>query len=246
MRSVVIIPARYKSSRFPGKPLVNLLGKPMILWVAKLCEEAVGTPNVYIATDDNRIAEVVAAAGYQFIMTSRECSTGTDRLAEAAKQVTADIYINVQGDEPLVNPNDIINIINVKKRCYDEVVNGYCAISSYEDPSSVNIPKVIFTQDRHLVYMSRKAIPGFKDGSCAPDKFYKQVCIYGFNADELSDYANYGKRSHLEASEDIEIIRFFEWGKKIRMVETSLGSLAVDIPEDVVQVEQRLREYHSV
>ena len=157
MRSVVIIPARYKSSRFPGKPLINLLGRPMILWVAKLCEEAVGRTNVYIATDDNRIAEVVAAAGFQFIFTSEECSTGTDRLAEAANQITADIYVNVQGDEPLVNPKDIVNIIRVKRQYYDEVINGYCSLSSYEDPNSVNIPKVIFTQDKNLIYMSRKS-----------------------------------------------------------------------------------------
>ena len=97
MKSVVIIPARYKSSRFPGKPLVHLLGKPMILWVSELSAQAVGKENVYIATDDERISKVVTTAGFNAIMTSEQCLTGTDRLAEAANRIQADIYINVQG-----------------------------------------------------------------------------------------------------------------------------------------------------
>ena len=246
MKSVVIIPARYKSSRFPGKPLVSLLGKPMILWVSELSAKAVGQENVYIATDDKRISKVVVDAGFNAIMTSDKCFTGTDRLAEAAKQISADIYINVQGDEPLVNPKDIINIIKAKEQYYDEIINGYCSISDDEDPNNVNIPKVIFTEDNSLVYMSRQAIPGFKDNSQAPSQYYKQVCIYAFTADELKSYADYGRKSTLEASEDIEIIRFLEWGKKIRMVETSPGSLAVDAQEDVAKVEQGLKNLHNV
>ena len=246
MKSVVIIPARYKSSRFPGKPLVSLLGKPMILWVSELSAKAVGQENVYIATDDKRISKVVVDAGFNAIMTSDKCFTGTDRLAEAAKQISADIYINVQGDEPLVNPKDIVNIIKAKELYYNEIINGYCSISSEEDPNNVNIPKVIFTEDNSLVYISRQAIPGFKDNSQAPSQYYKQVCIYAFTADELKSYADYGRKSTLEVSEDIEIIRFLEWGKKIRMVETSPGSLAVDAQEDVAKVEQGLKNIHNV
>ncbi|NGO91082.1 MAG: NTP transferase domain-containing protein, partial [Halomonas sp.] len=104
MRSVVLIPARYGSSRYPGKPLVPLLGKPMVLWVAELSARAVGAENVYVATEDQRIANVVEEAGFQAVMTTDDALTGTDRLAQAAAQVTADIYINVQGDEPLVDP----------------------------------------------------------------------------------------------------------------------------------------------
>jgi len=246
MKSVVVIPARYKSSRFPGKPLVNLLGKPMILWVSELSAKAVGKENVYIATDDERISKIVTAAGFNAIMTSDHCFTGTDRLAEAANKISADIYINVQGDEPLVNPKDIINIIKTKELYYNEIINGYCPISSDEDPNNVNIPKVIFTEDNNLVYISRNAIPGFKDKSQAPSQYYKQVCIYAFTADELKSYADYGRKSTLEVSEDIELIRFLEWGKKIRMVETNSGSLAVDVQEDVAKVEQGLRNLHNV
>jgi 3-deoxy-manno-octulosonate cytidylyltransferase (CMP-KDO synthetase) len=246
MKSVVVIPARYKSSRFPGKPLVHLLNKPMILWVAELSAQAVGKENVYIATDDNRISKVVIAAGFNAVMTSDQCLTGTDRLAEVANKIPADVYINVQGDEPLVNPKDIVNIIKAKETHYDEIINGYCPISDDEDPNNVNIPKVIFTEDNSLVYMSRQAIPGFKDNSQAPGQYYKQVCIYAFTENELKSYADYGRKSVLEASEDIEIIRFLEWGKKIRMVETNPGSLAVDVQEDVAKVEQGLRNLHNV
>jgi 3-deoxy-manno-octulosonate cytidylyltransferase (CMP-KDO synthetase) len=240
MKSVVIIPARYKSSRFPGKPLVNLLDKPMILWVSELSAQAVGKENVYIATDDDRILKVVTDAGFNAIMTSEQCLTGTDRIAEAAGKIQADIYVNVQGDEPMLNPEDISNIIKAKELHFDEIINGYCPMANDENPANINIPKVVFTEDKKMIYMSRQAIPGFKVKSQAPDQYYKQVCIYAFNLDELKSYAKYGRKSTLEESEDIEVIRFLEWDKKIRMVETNPGSLAVDIQEDVVKVEQGL------
>lgn len=241
MRSVVVIPARYSSSRYPGKPLVKLLGKPMVLWVAELSARAVGQENVYVATEDQRIAKIVAEAGFQAIMTSDNCLTGTDRLAEASKQINADIYINVQGDEPLVNPEDIKKAINLKTQDVNTIYNGYCWLSDIEDPNSVNIPKVITNEQDDLVYMSRKALPGFKDVKNQPVRFKKQVCIYAFTAQELEDFYTFGRKSILEFSEDIEILRFFEWGQKIRMFETHEGSLAVDVPSDVPVVEDALK-----
>ena len=110
----VIIPARYASTRFPGKPLVRLLGKPMILWVAELSAKAVGQEHVFIATDDIQIAKVVKESGYSVLMTSSKAKTGTDRIAEAAAQIDYDIYVNVQGDEPLVSPCDITACIKLK------------------------------------------------------------------------------------------------------------------------------------
>ena len=246
MRSVVVIPARYKSSRFLGKPLTYLLGRPMILWVADLSANAVGKENVYIATDDEKISKVVTAAGFNVIMTSDQCFTGTDRVAEAANKIEADIYINVQGDEPLVRPIDIVNIIKAKQMYYNEIINGYCPIFSDEDPNNVNIPKVVFTEQNSLVYISRKAIPGFKDKVDVPKQYYKQVCIYAFTKAELEGFVDYGRKSTLELSEDIEIIRFLEWGSKIRMVKTTPGSLAVDVKGDVKKVEQGLRVLHNL
>lgn len=241
MKTIIVIPARYKSSRFPGKPLVTLLGKPMIQWVAELSAKAVGQENVYIATDDERIAQAVLQMGYQTVMTSDECLTGTDRLAEVAQKIEADIYINVQGDEPLVDPEDIRKVIEAKKAYPNEVINGYAVISKDEDPNSVNIPKVIFAENQRMIYMSRQALPGFKEQKNAPQQYYKQVCIYAFNREELIAYGAYGKKSTLEQAEDIEIIRFLEWNQPIRMVQTRPGSLAVDVPDDVEKVEKALK-----
>ena len=242
MKTIIVIPARYKSSRFPGKPLIKLLGKPMIQWVAELSAKAIGKENVYIATDDTQIQAAVSQMGYNVVMTSDHCLTGTDRLAEVAQQIEADIYINVQGDEPLVNPEDIQKVIDAKKQHPNDVINGYAVIGQNEDPNSVNIPKVIFTEAKRLVYMSRQALPGFKEQKNGPTEYYKQVCIYAFNRQELLSYGQFGRKSTLEHAEDIEIIRFLEWGQTIRLVKTRPGSLAVDVPDDVEKVEQALKE----
>ncbi|SFC13935.1 3-deoxy-manno-octulosonate cytidylyltransferase (CMP-KDO synthetase) [Marinospirillum celere] len=241
MKTVVIIPARYASTRFPGKPLVDLAGKPMIIWVAELSAKAVGQENVYIATDDQRIAEVVAQHNFQYLMTSSQALTGTDRLAEAAEQLNADIFINVQGDEPLVDPADILKIRDAKLQHPGQIINGFCWLTPDEDPHSVNIPKVITNEQDELVYMSRQALPGYKEDKNAPKGFKKQVCIYAFNKAELLAFKTFGRKSQLEACEDIEILRFIELNKKIRMVETKGGSLAVDAPEDIDAVTAALK-----
>jgi len=241
MKVVGIIPARYKSTRFPGKPLVQLLGKPMVIWVAELTAKALGTENVYVATEDQRIVSVVKEYGFQAVMTSDRPLTGTDRLWEAAQQISADIYVNVQGDEPLLNPEDIRKIVDVKKKYPNEVINGMCRIGENEDPENVNIPKVITTEDKRLVYISRKALPGYKVAENKPSVYWKQVCIYAFSREELKKYGNMGRKSYLENHEDIEILRFLELKIPVRMVETSGFSYAVDVPEDVEFVEKVMK-----
>ena len=240
MKTVIIIPARYKSTRFPGKPLTLILGKPMILWVAELCAKALPAKCVYIATEDVQIKEVVEKAGFNAVMTSSKCLTGTDRLAEVATQIEADIYVNVQGDEPLLNPTDILKIIEAKKMHPNEVINGYSKIGVNEKPESVNIPKVIFNEDKQMVYMSRHLLPGSKTKDFVPPHYYKQVCIYAFSKKELIDYAEFGRKGTLEYYEDIEILRFLDLGVNIRVVEAKSASLAVDVPEDVERVEEEI------
>ncbi len=246
MKTAVVIPARYASSRYPGKPLIPLLGKPMIIWVAELCAEAVGSENVFIATEDKRIADVVHDFDFSSIMTSKDALTGTDRLSEASKQIDADIFINVQGDEPLVDPTDIIKIRDAKIKNFDMIVNGFCWVSSDEDPENINIPKVITNERDELIYMSRAPLPAFKDEKDAPSNYKKQVCIYAFNANELNSFMMFGRKSTLEHSEDIEILRFLELNKKILMVETKPGSAAIDVPSDVDPVEAKLKERHQL
>ncbi|MDO6515542.1 3-deoxy-manno-octulosonate cytidylyltransferase [Neptuniibacter sp. 2_MG-2023] len=240
MSSCVIIPARYKSSRFPGKPLANIHGRPMVLWVADLSSMAVNKEHVYVATENKLIADTVTAAGFKVLMTDPNALTGTDRIAEAAEKLDYDVFINVQGDEPMVCPEDIKRCIKVKTDNPDEIVCGYCWMGEEEDPSSVNVPKVIMNESKVMVYMSRLAVPGHKDRMNAPKKYAKQVCIYGFSRSDLDRYKNFGRKSYLEGFEDIEILRFLELDKKIRMFETSPGSLAVDTPEDLKSVEKAM------
>lgn len=245
MRACVLIPARYSSSRFPGKPLVSLSGKPMILWVAELAARAVGKPHVYIATEDGRITEVAQAAGFSALMTSPDALTGTDRLAEAAQMINYDIYVNVQGDEPLVEPDDIRRCVALKAEQPGMIINGFAWIGSDEDAGSVNIPKVITNEAGFMVYMSRTLLPGYKEAKSAPQRFKKQVCIYGFSREELFAFAQFGRKSTLEECEDIEILRFLELNRRILMYECRSGSRAVDVPEDVANVEAALLQRGS-
>ena len=240
MKAVVIIPARYESSRFPGKPIEDILGVPMIIRVADICAKAVGKDSVFIATDNMKIVEVVEKYRYQSIMTSKNALTGTDRVAEAAKKIEADIYINVQGDEPTIKPENIINIIKTKSKYPNYIVNSFYRILKNEDPHNANIPKVVKNEKNFLVYMSRSIVPGTKKQEIEKNEYFKQVCIYGFSKSELDDFLNFGKKSKIEELEDIEILRFFELNKKIFMVEASDTSLAVDEPSDIKKVEEFL------
>lgn len=238
MKIVGIIPARYKSSRFPGKPLALLLNKPMIIWVCEITEKALGKENTYVATDDKRIEETVLSYGYQVVMTSDNCLTGTDRLWEVAQKVQADIYVNIQGDEPTLNPSEIQRIVEEKKQNPDFIINGMTRILDNEDPSNINLPKVLVNNKNELIYMSRLPIPGIKSGGTPI--YYKQVCIYAFTYDELQAYGACQQKAYYEQFEDIEILRFFDLEKRIKMVETKASSLAVDVPEDIKEVEKAL------
>jgi 3-deoxy-manno-octulosonate cytidylyltransferase (CMP-KDO synthetase) len=241
MTFAALIPARFKSSRFPGKPLVPLLGKPMIVWVAESVARALGHEHVYVATDDSRIADAVKAHGFKVAMTSERPLTGTDRLWEAAQEIDAEIYLNVQGDEPLLDAEDIRAVLAAKEAHFDEVTNGMTPLSADEDPNNVNIPKVAAAEDGRLIYMSRLAVPGFKAKANAPARYWKQVCIYGFSRRDLEVFARHGRKGKVEQHEDIEILRFLELGIGVRMVETRGSSLAIDVPEDVAVVEAALR-----
>jgi 3-deoxy-manno-octulosonate cytidylyltransferase (CMP-KDO synthetase) len=238
---VGVIPARYKSSRFPGKPLIRLNGVPMVIRVARIVEKVLGKKNTYVATDDLQIKEVVESYGFNAVMTGEECLTGTDRVYDFSKQIKADIYINVQGDEPLLNHEDIQKIINVKKENMNFVINGMCSLSPYEDPFNVNIPKVVVNKFNVLLYMSRLAIPGIKEpNNTSKPNYRKQVCIYAFSENELKAYGEQLYKAEFEKFEDIEILRFFDLNINVKMVETSGSSLAVDVIEDVKKVEDEL------
>ena len=212
----------------------------MVVRVADLCSQVIDKEQIFIATDSEKISNSVAKYSYKTILTSEKCLTGTDRVAEASQNLDTDIILNVQGDEPLINPDDILKIIEKKKLNIEKVICGYSKISKAENPNDVNIPKIIFNNSNKLIYASRSAIPGFKNKKLKPLDIYKQVCIYAFTKEQLKIFYEFGKKSYLESIEDIEILRFFETDIQVMMCELGEGSIAVDIPADVAKVEKAL------
>ena len=161
MTTSIIIPARFGSSRYRGKPLVKILGKEMVIRVADICKK-IKDVKVFVATDSKKIANVVKKYGYDYIFTSSNCLTGTDRVAEASKKIRSKIYINVQGDEPTINPNDIKKVIKEKKKFPNHVICGYDKVHDFENPKSINLPKVVVNSKGELIYISRALVPGAK------------------------------------------------------------------------------------
>jgi 3-deoxy-manno-octulosonate cytidylyltransferase (CMP-KDO synthetase) len=242
MKIVGVIPARYKSSRFEGKPLALINSKPMIIHVLEQVEEAIGKENTFVATDDKRIHDLVKSKGYNSVITPESCATGTDRIWEFAKQIDADIYLNIQGDEPMVSPIDILSVIEVKKKNMNCVINGMLPISKSEDPNDINIPKVLVNKNNDLIYMSRLPLPGVKDlANKTKPLFLKQVCIYAFNFEQLKTFGINNKKSSFEAFEDIEILRFMDSDIKVKMVMMETETIAVDNPGDIIKVENAIK-----
>lgn len=239
----IIIPARFQSTRLPGKPLIDLCGKSMLRRTWERCLGALPSGQVYIATDDVRIAEHVDQFGGNVIMTSRACLTGTDRVAEANALLGFDLAVNVQGDEPIVDPEEIKKVIRFAKDNFGSVVCAYAAIRNSSEFFSLSIPKVVKTLDNDLLYMSRSPIPGAKDSQFQFG--YKQICIYAFPKNSLDLYLNHPQKTPLESVEDVEILRFLERGVSVKLVETSGKSMAVDVEEDVDKVSKIIQDLES-
>jgi 3-deoxy-manno-octulosonate cytidylyltransferase (CMP-KDO synthetase) len=235
----IVIPARFASSRFPGKPLADILGKPMIRHVWERCIEAIGADDVFVATDDARIDVACRAFGAQVIMTRSDHLTGTDRVAEAAESLEHAFIVNVQGDEPLLDPADIVRVADAFRRSSGMVVNAMTRISDEQEYWSRHVPKVVTAGDGRLLYMSRAAIPANKAGRF--EIGWKQVCIYAFSREQLRKFATVEKKGAVEAIEDIEILRFLDLGVGVRMIELENSSIAVDTPEDLQRVVNALR-----
>jgi len=243
MKTAIIIPARYASSRFPGKPLAKIVGKELILWVHSIAKKVVGNKHVYVATESEKIFKFLKKQNINCFMTSKKCMTGTDRVAEVAKKINYKIFINLQGDEPLVSPKDILKIIDLKRKKYNEVICGYTKLNNFENPKNKNIPKVLFNEKKKLIYMSRNILPASKKKMDVKKmQFYKQVCIYAFNKIELNKFSKYNKKGYSEKFEDIELLRFFELDIPIRMLKTRKSSLAVDIKSDIKLIERYLKK----
>ena len=231
MKYIVVIPARYKSKRLPGKPLANIGGLPMIVRTYNQCAKVISKDKIVVATDNLKIKNVCDEHNIKSIITSNKCLTGTDRVAEVAKKIKCNFYVNVQGDEPFFNPNDLKMLIKQAEKKPKEVINGYTEIKDRKLFFSSSIPKVVFDKKGYLLYMSRGPIPSNK--ALEFKKSWRQVCAYSFPRKALFDFANSKNKTPIESLEDIEILRFLEKGYKVKMIKMSNKSLAVDNNEDL-------------
>ncbi len=244
MKIIGVIPARYQSSRFPGKPLADICGKPMIWWVYNQCKKVEDFSEVYVATDDNKIFETCESLNIKAVMTSPEHRTGTDRIGEVANKIPADIIVNIQGDEPLLEPDTIKAAI---KPFYDDpfiqITNLMTKITNPVDAINCTVPKVITNKDGLGIFLTRAAVP-YPKGSINYS-MYKQVCVYGFKPEALKFYCDYGKKygkAKIEEIEDIEILRFIENGYKVQYIEVDSETVAVDTPNDLEKVRAIIRQ----
>ena len=229
-----IIPARYQSTRLEGKPLADINGKSMLQHVWEKCIQVEDSSNVVVATDDIRIENHCDNKGIQVINTPKDCKTGTDRVYQVALKKSADVYINVQGDEPLISPDDLKIMINAAYSHPKSVLNAMCPIKSENDFYSPNVPKVVTRDDGRLLYITRAAIPTNKKHEFV--SAMKQVCIYAYPFNVLKRYGEHPKKTKLEFIEDIEILRLIELGYEVQMIEVSGSSIAVDTPDDLKKV----------
>lgn len=233
MKVVGIIPARYKSTRFEGKPLADILGKPMIWWVANQVMKASKLDDVYVATDDVRISDVCDKYGLKWIMTSPQHRTPIDRVHEVSEKIDADVYICVNGDEPLMNP-DLIEMMVPDELNTDVYMGG--AVSVIDNPAEVvdfTISKVIVNSKNELIWTSRSPIP-YPKGSL-DFKYKKLLGIQAFNKDALDFYVT-TERSQTELAEECDLYRFIENGIKVKVVEFDCVSMSVDTPKDLEYV----------
>ena len=245
MKILGIIPARYASTRFPGKPLIDLDGKSMIQRVYEQCKKATSLVEVVVATDDERIFAAVKAFKGNVIMTANNHQSGTDRCAEVARKMPGfDAIINIQGDEPLIDPNQI----NLLTSCFNDISTELATlvkeIKTKEELFNFNTPKVIFNKNLEAIYFSRQVIPYLKN--VPPDEFlnqytfYKHIGIYGYKTSTLGIISNI-TTANLEKADMLEQLRWIENGYKIKVAITTHDSLAIDSPDDVAKVLSALK-----
>lgn len=239
MKVIGIIPARYASTRFPGKPLIDIRGKSMIQRVYEQANKCKALNDVFVATDDSRIYNHVKAFGGKVLMTSADHPSGTDRCEEALIKsgLDCDFILNIQGDEPFINPkqlDELISILDLKSVELATLVKKIDNPGKLIDPNAV---KVIFDKDHYAIYFSRHPIPYNRDvleieNWLAMTDYYKHIGIYAYRRDVLTAITKLG-RSNLEKSESLEQLRWLENAYKIKIALTEYESPNIDSPEDL-------------
>jgi 3-deoxy-manno-octulosonate cytidylyltransferase (CMP-KDO synthetase) len=240
---LIVVPARYASVRFPGKPLAEILGKPMIQHVFEGAGRSRHASRVIVATEDQRIKTVVEAAGGEAVLTRADHRTGTDRVAEVAAHVPAQIYINVQGDEPLIDAKTIDAVAAAMLEDESIQLATPCsAITQKNDIMDPNIVKVVRDFDGNALYFSRAPIPWVRDtGTRVAASHWKHIGLYGYRRDALLEFPTLPP-GELERIEQLEQLRWLENGFHMQVVETEYDPVSVDLPVDLEKVEKILRE----
>ncbi len=246
MKILGIIPARFESSRFPGKPLVDIAGKSMIQRVYEQCQKSSRLDKVLVATDDLRILDHLKSFGGEGIMTSSKHTSGTDRCGEVAEQFPEfDILVNIQGDEPMIDPHQIDLLCS----CYDNLNTRIATlvklIHTKDELVNENTPKVILNKNHQAVYFSRATIPYLRgkkiDNWLSEHTFYKHIGIYAFKRQTLSEITKL-PLSDLEIAEGLEQLRWIENGYAIQAAITDQESQAIDTPEDLIKLLKLLND----
>lgn len=238
-----MIPARYGATRFPGKLMADLGGKPVIVRTYLATQATELFDEVYVVTDSTIIKDVIEQAGGKAIMSVKEHECGSDRIAEAVENLDIDIVVNVQGDEPFVKKEPLRKVIDVFKESGAEKVDLASLmqeITDWKDITDPNYVKVIVDKDNFALYFSRSPIPYPRDKN-AGARYFEHIGVYAFRKQAILDFYNLPMRS-LEATEKVECIRYLEYGKKIKMVETSYMGIEIDTPEDLVKAAKYLNE----
>jgi 3-deoxy-manno-octulosonate cytidylyltransferase (CMP-KDO synthetase) len=240
---VIIIPARYGSTRLPGKPLVTLAGTPMIQRVYERAKLAKLATRVIVATDDDRIIKAVQAFGGEARMTRSEHRTGTERVAEVAAHTDGQVFVNVQGDEPLLNPEVVdAAIAALLEDAATAVATVATPIKTPADIMDPNVVKAVLDFDENALYFSRAPIPWLRDAAAKMEvRHLKHLGLYVFQRDALLEYPTLPQGT-LEKIEQLEQLRWLENGYKIRIAEVEHDSVSVDVPDDIPKVEKLLQK----
>lgn len=237
MSVVAVIPARWASTRFEGKVLADINGKPMIQHVYERLLQAKQVDRVLIACDEEHVRQSVASFGGEAIMTAKDHPSGSDRIAEAVKNIDADIVVNVQGDEPLIDPQVIDDLTTVFQDDECVMATAIKSITDDADLNNPNIVKVVVDVHGNALYFSRSAIPFNRDGVKA--EYHRHLGIYAYRKDFLLKFVQWPE-STLELTERLEQLRVLENGHKIKTIKTEMETIGVDTPEDLELVKRKL------
>ncbi len=252
MKILGLIPARFASTRFPGKPLAEISGKPMIQWVFERTSQVFD--HVYVATDDERIKHAVESFGGRVVITSTTHQSGTDRCAEALDNVEKttnskfDIVVNIQGDEPFIQPEQLKKVAGCFSDPSTQIATLVKQFSTNDDIFNPNTPKVILNKNDEAIYFSRSVIPFIRSKDKSEwqgnHPFYKHIGLYAYRCDILREITKL-VQSPLELAESLEQLRWIENGYRIRVEKTEMETLAVDTPEDLEKVKELAMKFLS-